>query len=87
MAVRSDGQSAVIAARRQRPDLGPWHAIPVGRPLSHQGEKVIAVAFSPDGSRILSGDEGGRARLWDSGHRTAAEQVVGTLIVRQVRGI
>ncbi|MBA4160476.1 MAG: hypothetical protein H0X65_23890, partial [Gemmatimonadetes bacterium] len=37
---------------------------PVGAPLEHQGV-VLAVAWSPDGTRVLTGSGDNTARVWD----------------------
>ena len=45
-----------------------WDAITgvsIGDPLRHQGA-VLAVAFHPDGSRILTGTMDNTARIWDA---------------------
>ena len=38
---------------------------PLGPPLTHPGE-VLDVAYSPDGTMILTGSSDGMARLWDA---------------------
>src|SRR5207249_8194343 len=38
---------------------------PLGQTMEHQGD-VWAVAFSPDGKRLLTGSGEGIARLWDA---------------------
>jgi eukaryotic-like serine/threonine-protein kinase len=38
---------------------------PLGGPLAHAGH-VLAAAFSPDGSRLLTGAHEGTVRLWDA---------------------
>ncbi len=52
--------------RAVRASLGGWHAGPkaVERTLSHR-DVVHAVAFSPDGRRLLTACADGTAQLWD----------------------
>ena len=38
---------------------------PLGEPLRHEGG-VSAVAFSPEGDRVLTGSSDNTARLWDA---------------------
>jgi WD40 repeat protein len=40
-------------------------AQPIGRPLTHPGGGIECVAFSPDGSRLVTGSEDHTARIWD----------------------
>jgi WD40 repeat protein/serine/threonine protein kinase/tetratricopeptide (TPR) repeat protein len=45
-----------------------WDAVtgqPIGPPMRHAG-RVEAVAFSPDGKTVLTGDVDGPARFWDA---------------------
>jgi len=39
---------------------------PIGNPLEGHSDYVTSVAFSPDGSRIVSGSEDNTIRLWDA---------------------
>ncbi len=40
---------------------------PVGEPLTGHSGAVTSVAFSPDGSRVVTGDEEGMERVWEAG--------------------
>ena len=49
--------------------IGLWDAATgdgIGKPLEGHSSSVKSVSFLPDGSRIVSGSEGGTIRLWDA---------------------
>ena len=49
--------------------IGLWDAATgdgIGKPLEGQSSSVFSVAYSPDGSCIVSGSEGSTLRLWDA---------------------
>ena len=52
----------------------------IGMPLEGHSGYVISVAFSPDGSRIVSGSRDNNIRLWDA--KMSDIQVIPTLSCR-----
>lgn len=52
----------------------------LGRPLSHGGEKVTAVAFGESGALLASGDQAGNLKLWDvsTGRLREGRETVGS---------
>jgi serine/threonine protein kinase/WD40 repeat protein len=77
VAITSDGKRLASAGGgRVEPDLTIhlWHADtlqPVGEPLAGHKNWVNALAFSPDGKQLLSGDADGVVLLWDLARRTS----------------
>ncbi|MDX3310037.1 nSTAND1 domain-containing NTPase [Streptomyces sp. NPDC054884] len=67
LAVRPDGRTAVGDDRHIRSPYG----VAVPRDLV-QGDRISALAFSPDGSRLAAGDRTGRVALWDGELRRRA---------------
>ncbi len=66
-ALESAPGEAADLHRVLRANLAAWHALPArggGPVLRHPGE-VCAVAFSPDGKAVLTGNTRGEALLWD----------------------
>ncbi len=59
----ADGRDRLLRPRRPGSGTAP-RATPIGRPLPHQ-HCVGSVAFSPDGSKIVTGCHDGTARIWD----------------------
>ncbi|WP_149827667.1 hypothetical protein [Streptomyces tailanensis] len=60
LAVRPDGALLVGDDRTA--------ALPAGKATPHnlvQGDEIGALAFAPDGSRLVAGDQTGRVTLWD----------------------
>ncbi|MGW1720416.1 nSTAND1 domain-containing NTPase [Streptomyces sp. NPDC002156] len=67
LAVRPDGRLLVGADRAVR--------LPSGTVRSHdlvQGNRIGALAFAPDGSRLAAGDQTGRVSLWDGALKNRA---------------
>ncbi|KAL0945161.1 hypothetical protein HGRIS_004312 [Hohenbuehelia grisea] len=61
-----DGAHIVIARER---DIGVWDAATgkkIGKLLSGHSDNVVSVAFSADGTRIVSGSHDKTIRLWDA---------------------
>ena len=52
--------------------VGPPGKLHLGQPLRH-GDRVLAVAISPNGTRLLTGSRDGTARLWQAaiGHQVS----------------
>ncbi|WP_405820039.1 helix-turn-helix domain-containing protein [Streptomyces sp. NBC_01390] len=61
-ALRPDGRMLVDGDRLTTLPSGARTTRPLG-----PGEEIMAVAFSPDGSRAAVGDASGRVALWDGG--------------------
>lgn len=69
-----DGRTLVFADRgTQAHLLDAATGASLGRPLRHRG-RVLALAFSPDGTLLATGASDGAARIW----RIASQRVVGT---------
>ena len=67
------------STRRQAPqvkEFGQTTIIPAGVfSFSDTSHRIEALAFSPDGKSFLSGDQGGRYRLWDVATGTMVRQL------------
>jgi hypothetical protein len=61
---RSNPPKGPPAEKCPSPPAGPAHPTVVHR-FEGLTERVLCLAFSPDGRRCLSGDQGGTVRLWD----------------------
>lgn len=62
-----DGTQVAIASDRAQYALDLWQvsAGALVRSFTGHTDKISAVSFSPRGDLVVSGDEGGTARLWD----------------------
>jgi WD40 repeat protein len=69
VALSPDG-SRMVSSNEPDNAMQLWDAgsgKPIGQPLRGNTNFVGAVAFSPDGSRVVSGDSEGTVRMWDVG--------------------
>ncbi|MEU6866802.1 hypothetical protein ABZ924_26675 [Streptomyces sp. NPDC046876] len=60
-------------ARRRPPGLGAWQR----RTLTGNGTGLRAVAVTPDGSRLATGDADGTVRIWSTATWTAGPDLAG----------
>jgi WD40 repeat protein len=69
MAINADGSRIVESGSGDGGVLRLWDANtgqPLGAPLDGHSQGLTSVAFSPDGSRIVSGSRDGTMRVWDA---------------------
>jgi tetratricopeptide (TPR) repeat protein len=67
VAFSPDG-TRLLSASINDPTARIWDAStgkPLGEPLEHEN-RILSGAFSPDGTRVLTGSEDNTARLWDA---------------------
>lgn len=67
-----DGQYYLLPATGQRAALYRRDGTPVAE-LPHAADRIDAAAWSPDGRRVATGDQGGRIQLWDLAGKALAE--------------
>jgi WD40 repeat protein len=69
----TDGQYVLVAHRNEAGDnavkLIDWTSGELWQRFDHANDWITAAALSPDGQRVLTGDQHGRLRLWNA--RTA----------------
>jgi eukaryotic-like serine/threonine-protein kinase len=69
IAFAADSKSFVVGTGWGTPSVQVWDTASRSRigPVMRHFENVYTVAFSPDGSRVIAGDGGNEAHLWEVG--------------------
>ena len=65
MSVGWEQGSAVPLSGRSTHSAGGTRSLQQLSTANRKGQGLLALAFSPDGTRVVSGDEAGNVTLWD----------------------